>query len=145
MGLERLVRRVELAAEVLAPRRRDLAKYRNGALPLAGRHLLEVDLVLLQEPMQVRHRRDDADRADERKRRGDDAVGRAGHHVAAARRHLVDRGGDVDLAFAQAQDLGRGEPVAGHRSASAFDPDHRFVRPGPRDRENGVDLGARAA
>ena len=61
MRLERAVRVLELAAEMFAPRRRDLAEHRHRALELAGRHLLEVDLVLLEEPMEVRHRRHDAD------------------------------------------------------------------------------------
>ena len=103
MGLERLVGRVELLAEMFAAGRRDLAQDGDGALELARRYLLEIDLVLLEQPMEVRHGRDDADRADDRKRRGDDAIRRASHHVAAARRNLVDRGGDLDLAFAQAQ------------------------------------------
>ena len=68
---------LELAAEMLAPLRRDLAQDRDRALELAGGHLLEVDLVLLQEPVEVRHRGDDADPADDGERRGDDAVGRA--------------------------------------------------------------------
>src|SRR5208337_3646208 len=61
VGLERFVGGVELAAEMLAACGRDLAQHRHRALPLAGRHFLEVDLVLLEEPVQVRHRRDDAD------------------------------------------------------------------------------------
>src|SRR5271154_169532 len=40
MGLERLVGRVELAAEMLAALRRDLAQDRKGALEFARRHLL---------------------------------------------------------------------------------------------------------
>src|SRR6185437_16180263 len=144
MGLERLVRRVELAAEVLAPRRRDLAQHRDGALELARRHLLEIDLVLLQQAMEVRDRRHHADRADHRERRGDDAVGRRGHHVAAARRHLVDRGGDPDLTVAQPQDLGGAEAVAGHRAARAFDPDQGLVGSGPGGDKHGVDFRAEA-
>ena len=118
----------------------DFPEHRNRALELARCHLLEVDLVLLEKPMQVRDRRDDADRADNGEGRGDDAVGGRGHHVTAARRHLVDRRCYPDLAFTQSEDLGSGETVAGHRAAAALDPYDRFVGLRPRDREQRVDL-----
>ena len=92
--------------------------------------------------MEVRDRRDDADRADDRKGRRDDAVRRAGHHVAAACRDLIDGGGDFDLVLAQSQDFGRSKPIAGHRSPGAFDPDNGFVRSGPRGDQHGVDFRA---
>src|SRR6185437_14708571 len=94
--------------------------------------------------MKVRNRRHHPDRADHRERRGDDAVGRASHHVAAARRHLIDGSGDCDLAFAQAEDLGGGEAVAGYRAARAFDPDQGLVGSGPGGDKHGVDFRAEA-
>ena len=46
--------------------------------------------------------------------------------------------------LAQPQDFGRRKPIAGHRSAGAFDPDHGFVGLRPRRDQYGVDFRAQA-
>ena len=124
---------------------RDLAQHRDAALVLAGGHFLVVDVVPLQQAVEVGDLRDDADRTDQRERRGDDAVGGADHQIAAARRHLVDAGGHFHLAAREPHHLGRREAVAGHRAARALDLEHDFVGLRPRDREHGVDLGGEPA
>ena len=80
--------------------------------------------------------------ADDGEGRGDDPVRRAGRHVAAARRHLIDRSGHLDLVLAQPQNLARRETVAGHRAARAFEAQHDLVDLRPRDYQHGVDLRA---
>ena len=57
-------------------------------LGLAGAQL-EVDALLVEPPVEVGHLRQHADGADDGKGCRDDVVGDAGHHVAAAGRHLV--------------------------------------------------------
>ena len=59
--LEGAVYSVDLAEEMLAARGRDVAEHRDRALAFGGRQLLVVDVVLLQQAMEVRRRRDDAD------------------------------------------------------------------------------------
>ena len=61
--------------QLLAAFVRVLAEHRQRALVAAGRDLLEVDALLLEQPMEVRQLREHADRADDRERRRD-AAGR---------------------------------------------------------------------
>ena len=138
--LEGFVRGVELAAEVFAPRRRDLAEDRDAALELARGHLLEIDVVLLQQAIEVGHLRDDADAAENRKRRGDDPVGGAGHEIPAARRDLIDAGRQLYRGGAQPQQLRGGEAVAGDGSTRALDAHDDFVLIRSRHRQHSVDL-----
>ena len=125
---------------MLAPGGRDLAENRDAALEFSGRDLLEIDVVLLQQAIDVGHLRDDADAADDRERRGEDAIGDAGHQISAARRDLIDRSDHADRALAQPRQLRRGEAIARHRPAGAFDAHHDLVRLGARDGQHGVDL-----
>ena len=86
----------QFALEMLAPFGRDLAEHRDAALELARRHHLDVDIVLLQDAIEIRHLGDDADAADHGERRGDQPVGDHRHHIAAARRHLIDGNRQLD-------------------------------------------------
>src|SRR5580693_7141816 len=98
MGLERLVGRVELLSKMFAARRRDLAEDGDGALELACGYFLKIDLVLLQKSMEVRHGRDHADRADDRKGRSEAIAGhRAARTVDPDHRFVgLGPGGDED-------------------------------------------------
>src|SRR4051812_41591197 len=139
--LEELVRVLELLLELAATALADLAEHAHGPLELARSHLLEVDVVLLQQAVEVGHLRDHPDRSDDRERRRDDAVGHAGYHVAAARRDAVDADGDRDRALAQAHQLGGGEAVVRHGAPGALEADdHLVVLAG--DRGDGGDLFA---
>src|SRR6185437_17077904 len=73
-ALEGVVRLFELVLKMLAARWRDLAEYRHAALELARRHHFDVNVVLLQSAVEIGDLGDDADRANHRERRGDDAV-----------------------------------------------------------------------
>jgi hypothetical protein len=114
---EQAVRLFQLLLEFGAALVGDFAQHAHRALELAGGHFVEVDVVLLEQAVQVGHLGHHADAADDGKRRGDDLVRHAGHHVATARRHAVDAHGELELALLQAGELGGGEAVVRHCSA----------------------------
>ena len=127
------------------PAGRDLAEHGHAALEFARGHLLEIDVVLLQEPVDVGNLRDDADAADDREGRGEDPVGDAGHQVAAARRDLVDADREPDLALASVGATARrpGHSPSPCRPGLSSRSDH-LVDAGARDKQHGVDLARRA-
>src|SRR4051794_17736357 len=125
--LEQMVRVLELLLELLAAALGDFTEHAHRPLELAGGHLLEVDVVLLQESMEVRHLRDDSDRSDDGEGRRQDLIRDARHHVAAARGDPIDADGDLDRLVAKAHELRGGETVMRHRAPCALQPDHHLV------------------
>ena len=120
------------------------AEHRDGALVLARRDLLEIDAAVGQRAVEVRDLRQHADGADHGERRGDDAIGDAGHHVAAAGRTLVNNRRQRDAAASHPRELGRGEAVLVHGAAEVLQPQHDLV-PRRGHRDDGVDLLAQGA
>ena len=80
----------------------------------AGRIDAPLDADLLDQLGKAERRADHADRADDRGRVGDDLVGRAGDHVAARGRDVLDEGDDRALLLAR-----RAGGCAGTRDATA--------------------------
>ena len=118
---------LQLLQELLPPRLRVLAKHRERALVLAGREHLEVHIVLLQQAVDVRHLRGDADGTDHGERRRQDAVRHRRHEVATARRHLVDGRHQADALALDARQLRSAQTVGMHQSAAALDAHQHFV------------------
>jgi hypothetical protein len=138
-ALEELVGLVDLLLQLGSPLLGDLPEQGHGALEAAGRDVLVVDAVALEQPVQVRHRRDDPDRADDRERGRDDAVGDAGHHVAAARGDLVHADRERNPLRPDAGELRRREAIAVNRPAGALEAHHDLVSVA-RDPEHDGDL-----
>ena len=115
------------------------AEQGQGALVIAGGDLLEIDIQLFQQPMKIRDLRQHADRADNGERGRDDPVRHTGHHITAARGHLVHRGGQFDAAVPDAPELRGAEAIAMHRAAAALQERHDLVLVGG-DREDRGDL-----
>ncbi len=72
-------------------------------------------------------------------RRRQDLVRDAGHHVATARRHLVDGHGQRDVLVPQPLQLGGGQAVTMHHAAAGFETQQHFV-PGPCHAYHGTHL-----
>ncbi len=56
-----------------------------------------------------------------------DLVRHTSHHVAAARRHLIDSHGELDVTIAQALQLGSGQAVTMHYATTGFEPQQHLV------------------
>ena len=83
--------------------------------------------------MEVRYLREHSDRTEDCERRGEDPVGHTRHHVAAARRDLVDAHRQRNAALAHPHELGGGKAVLVHEAAGVLQAHQHFVlRPGER-------------
>ncbi len=92
----------------------------QGPFVLARSQLFELDIVFLQYLVQVGYLGNDTDRADNRKWGGDDAIGDAGHQVAAAGGNPVDRDRQRNAVVAYSLQLRSRQPVCVHRAAAAL-------------------------
>ena len=111
-----------------------LPEHGHGALVLPALELLEVDAVAVEQAMEIRDLREHPDRAEDRERRGEDAVGHARHHVAPARRDAVHAHGERDAALAHPHELGCGKAVVVHEPAGALEAyQHLVLGPGVRE------------
>ena len=126
-GLEALVDRRQLLAKLLAPQIVVLAKHGDGALVLTGGVHLEFDVVLFQQLVEVRQLGDHPDGTDDGKGGSQDLVRHTSHHVAAARRHLIDSHGELDVTIAQSLQLGSGQAIAMHHAATGFESQQYLV------------------
>jgi hypothetical protein len=115
--LEERVRLLELLLQLGAALLRHLAENGDGAFELAGGHLLDVHVMLLEQLSDIGNLRHHADGADDGEGRGDDAVGDTRHHVAARRGDTVDAHRQLHLPLLQARQLRRRQPVVRHRAA----------------------------
>ena len=93
----------------------------------ACRVLFVADAVLLQQFVEIGQRADDADRTENGKRRGDEFVGKARHHVTTAGGDFIDRDHQRDLPFAQPCQLRGGEAVGVYQPAATFQPQQDAV------------------
>ena len=138
-SLEALVDGPQLLAKLLPPQIVVLAEHGDGALVLARGVHLELDVVLFQEFVEVRQLGNDADGADDGKGGRQYLVRHAGHHVAAARRHLVDGHRQRDVLVTQALQLGGRQAIAVHHAAAGLEAQQHLV-PGPGDPYHGAHL-----
>jgi len=125
--LEQLMGVVQFFLEFPAVGIRVPAENGQGALVLAGGQHLEIDVVLLQQAMEVRQLRHHADRAHHGEGSRQDLVAEAGHHVAAAGRHLVDANGEGDFLLPDAIQLRSRQAITVHHAARALQADYDFV------------------
>ncbi|MNH25830.1 hypothetical protein D3C79_858500 [compost metagenome] len=88
---------------------------------------LELDVVLFQQLVEVRQLGYHPDGADDGEGRRQDLVCHTGHHVAAARRHLVDGHGELDVPVPQALQLGGREAIAVHHTATGLETQQHLV------------------
>mmetsp|Transcript_20254 Transcript_20254/g.56295 ORF Transcript_20254/g.56295 Transcript_20254/m.56295 type:complete len:274 (-) Transcript_20254:948-1769(-) len=106
---------------------RDLPDDVDGPLVLPCGHEVGVDLVLVEEPLDIRHVRHDADAADDRKGRGADRVGDRGHHVPPGSRDRVDAAGEVNAGLSDPHQLGGRQPVLRDGSPGGVDRHHAAI------------------
>ncbi|MNM85001.1 hypothetical protein D3C81_971060 [compost metagenome] len=83
--------------------------------------------MLLQQTVEVGQLRHHADGAEDGEGRGEDLLADAGHHVAAAGRHLVHAHGQRHAGLADARQLRGGQAVAVHHAAAALQTHHHLV------------------
>ncbi|MNE61915.1 hypothetical protein D3C80_1571620 [compost metagenome] len=88
---------------------------------------LEFDIVLFQQLVEVWQLGYHPDGADDGEGGCQDLIRHAGHHVAAAGRHLVDGHGELDVSVAQALQLGGREAIAVHHATAGFEAQQHLV------------------
>ena len=91
--------------------------------------------MLFQQAIEIGHLRDHADRAEDGKRRRQDFIRHAGHHVATAGGDLIDTHRQIDTLFPDPLQLRRREPVSMHHAASALQA-HDYLVAVPRHRQH---------
>src|SRR5690606_32297882 len=129
--LEQAMRVLELLLELLPALLGVLAENGQRALVLAGGKQLEIDIMLLQQPVEIGQLGDDADGADDGEGRSQDTVGDTGHQVAAAGGDAVDGDGQLSHPPLQPSQLGCRQPVVGDHAAAALQPyQHLVIRAG---------------
>ncbi len=104
-----------------------LAKHGQGALVFAGSHQFDVDLVLAQQAMEIGDLCHHADGAQHRKRRCDNAIGDAGHHVSTAGRNAVHTHGEPHALATDALELRGRQAVGMDQATRAFQPHHDLI------------------
>ncbi len=137
--LEALVDGPQLLAKLLPPQIVVLAEHGDGALVLAGGVHLEFDIVFFQKFVEVRQLGYHPDGTDDGKGRRQYLVRHTGHHVATARRHLVDGHRQRDVLVTQALQLGGRQAIAVHHAAAGLEAQQHLV-PGPGDPNHGAHL-----
>ena len=125
--LEQLMRDVQVFLELLPALLGVFAEHSERALVFTGGQHFKVDVVLFKQAIDVGQLRHHANGTENGEGCTDDLLADAGHHVAAAGRHFVDAHGQRHAGLADTRQLRRGQAIAVHHAAAAFQAQHHFI------------------